>query len=184
MSNQKDKIIAERAGFFGIGLHQPLHDANVGSVLRLCGVFNSALLATSGRRYHRHRTDTGKEYRSTPFLQVDDLLSVIPYGCVPVGVDIIPGATPLPEYEHRDRAFYIFGPEDGTLGDSILDHCPDKIYIPSQYCLNLATTVGVICYSRMEQFYKNGSLRTFTLENTTNENTLEMSTPGMLVEEN
>lgn len=58
-------------------------------------------------------------------------------------------ATSILEYEHPKQAFYIFGPEDGTLGKNTLNWCRDKIYIPTKQCMNLAATVHVVLYDRM-----------------------------------
>ena len=73
----------------------------------------------------------------------------IPYDCIPVAVDLIDGAQSLPAYIHPQRAFYIFGAEDATLGARILSWCRDIIYIPTKGCLNLAACVNVVLYDRM-----------------------------------
>jgi tRNA(Leu) C34 or U34 (ribose-2'-O)-methylase TrmL len=56
---------------------------------------------------------------------------------------------PLPGYKHPERALYIFGPEDGTLGHDVLDWCRDVVYVPTNGCMNLAATVNVVLYDRM-----------------------------------
>jgi tRNA(Leu) C34 or U34 (ribose-2'-O)-methylase TrmL len=90
-----------------------------------------------------------KQYRHRPLLRVENLKDVIPYDCVPVAVDLIEGAIPLPEYEHPERAFYIFGAEDATLGERVTSWCRDTIYIPTDGCMNLAATVNVVLYDRL-----------------------------------
>jgi len=70
-------------------------------------------------------------------------------GCVPVAVELVEGAKPLTEYKHPARAFYIFGPEDGTLKKKITDFCDDVVYIPTEGCMNLAATVNVVLYDRL-----------------------------------
>jgi tRNA(Leu) C34 or U34 (ribose-2'-O)-methylase TrmL len=60
-------------------------------------------------------------------------------------------AKKLETYTHPERAFYIFGPEDGSLKDDILSRCKDKIYISTKFCLNLAMAVGTILYDRQRQ---------------------------------
>lgn len=140
----------ERArGYAAIGLHLPKSAANVGSALRAAGCYGAAMLAVSGQRYRRAATDTQASYRHMPLIQTDDLHSVIPYDCVPVAVDLIAGARPLHQYNHPERAFYIFGPEDGTLGKPITSWCRDVVYIPTRYCMNLAATVNVVLYDRL-----------------------------------
>lgn len=134
----------------GIGLHYPKNHLNVGSTLRAAFVFNADLVAISGQRYHRASTDTMKAYRHVPLIHVENILDAIPFDCVPVAVDILPRATMLPKYVHPKRAFYIFGPEDGTLGKNVVDRCRDVITVPTnqELCLNLAATVNVVLYDR------------------------------------
>lgn len=142
-------------GYSSIGLYQPKDHKNVGSVLRACSVFDVSLLVTSGRRYQKHSTDTTSGYRHMPFQQgVSDLRDYIPYDAVPVAVDIIPGAINLFEYKHPERAFYVFGPEDGTLGSSVTDWCRDVVYVPTHYCMNLAASVNVLLYDRAAKNFR------------------------------
>jgi tRNA(Leu) C34 or U34 (ribose-2'-O)-methylase TrmL len=107
-------------GFACIGLCNPKTVANVGSALRAAAVFGAAMVAVSGIRYRRAGTDTPAAYRHLPLLQCDDLHDVIPYDCVPVAVDLIQGAKSLVDYVHPERAFYVFGAEDATLGVRVL----------------------------------------------------------------
>lgn len=136
-------------GYAAIGLDNPKDSYNIGSALRACGVYGAAFLAASGKRIGSGLTDTMKHYRHLPYFRVDDLQSIIPYDCVPIAVDILPGAIPLPEYKHPERAFYIFGAEDATLGERVTSWCRDTVYIPTDGCMNLAATVNVILYDRM-----------------------------------
>lgn len=136
-------------GYSCIGLDNPKFLVNVGSSLRAAFVYDVALVAISGRRYRKMSSDTVKAYRHLPLLQVDDLKTVIPYDCIPVAVDLIGGAIPLPEYKHPERAFYVFGAEDATLGNRILSWCKDVVYVPTNTCMNLAATVNVVLYDRL-----------------------------------
>lgn len=136
-------------GYCGIGLEHPKNSINVGSVLRAAGVYGAQFVATTGRRYRAALTDTMKHHRYLPLLQPGDLRDVIPFDCVPVAVDLLPGAIALPNYKHPERAFYIFGPEDGTLGAKITSWCRDVVYVPTHGCMNLAATVNVVLYDRL-----------------------------------
>lgn len=135
-------------GYAAIGLHRPKDPLNIGEALRAAGCYGAAMLAASGTRYHRSKTDTQAAHRHMPLLQCDDLKLMLPFDCVPVAVDLIPGAQDLTDYKHPQRAFYVFGPEDGTLGDEVLSWCKDVIYVPTRYCMNLAATVNVVLYDR------------------------------------
>lgn len=136
-------------GFSAIGLHRPKNSINVGSVLRAAMCYDSALVVVSGHRYGRSAADTTKAFRHIPLVQTDNLCDSIPFDCVPVAVDMVDDARALQGYTHPERAFYVFGPEDGTLGREVLSWCRDVIYIPTRYCMNLAATVNVVLYDRM-----------------------------------
>ena len=136
-------------GYCGIGLDNPKSNINVGSVIRAAGVYGAAFVAASGGRWSSDKTDTMKHYRHLPLMRPNDLFDLLPYDCVPVAVDLIDDAIPLPDYKHPERAFYIFGAEDATLGHRVLSRCRDVIYIPTNGCMNLAATVNVVLYDRL-----------------------------------
>lgn len=135
-------------GFAAIGLHNPKTPANVGSVLRAAGCYDAAMVAMSGDRFKKAATDTMSAWRHLPLIETPDLRLVVPFDCAPVAIDLVEGARPLTTYTHPARAFYIFGPEDGTLGKSVLSWCRDVVYVPAG-CMNLAAAVNVVLYDRM-----------------------------------
>ena len=57
--------------------------------------------------------------------------------------------TPLIHFQHPEQAYYIFGPEDGSLSQTILDASDHVVYIPTIGCMNLAATVNVVLYDRL-----------------------------------
>jgi tRNA(Leu) C34 or U34 (ribose-2'-O)-methylase TrmL len=139
-------------GYSAVGLFNPKDSKNVGSALRAAGCYDAAMVAVSGvrpGRYLKHiQTDTQRAYRHLPLIACDDLRELVPVDCIPVAVDIVPGARSLFGYTHPERAFYVFGPEDGTLGDEVLSWCQQKVFVPTTHCMNLAATVNVILYDR------------------------------------
>jgi tRNA(Leu) C34 or U34 (ribose-2'-O)-methylase TrmL len=141
-------------GYCGIGLDNPKNAINVGSTLRAAGIYGAAFVATTGKRYKKASTDTMKHYRHLPLWTPKDLKDLVAYDCVPVAVDLIEGAIPLPEYKHPERAFYIFGAEDNTLGERITGWCRDIVYVPTQGSMNLAAAVNVVLYDRFAKSYK------------------------------
>jgi len=140
-------------GYSIIALDNPKTPANVGSAMRAVGIYGSSALIYSGRRFSPGKTDTMKHYRHIPLIRSDNLHDDVPFDCVPVAVELIDGAIPLPEYRHPERAFYVFGAEDATLGKRVLSWCRDVVYIPTNGCMNLAATVNVILYDRMMKRY-------------------------------
>lgn len=135
--------------YSAIGLFNPKTPANVGSVLRAANCYGAAMVVISGQRIVRAATDTPCAYRNLPVLRVADLKTAIPFDCVPVAIELIDGARSLVDYVHPKRAYYVFGPEDGTLGRNVTSWCRDIIYIPTNGCMNLAATVNVVLYDRL-----------------------------------
>lgn len=143
-------------GFTAIGLIRPKHPDNVGHIMRAAYVYNAALVAVQGERTPvTSYIDTPKAYRHLPVLRGDSLKDLIPYDAVPVAVDLVDGAVDLPAYQHPQRAFYIFGPEDGTLGADVLAYCRDRVMVPTRGCMNLAATVNVVLYDRLAKDHRN-----------------------------
>jgi tRNA(Leu) C34 or U34 (ribose-2'-O)-methylase TrmL len=137
-------------GFSAIGLVRPKDVANVGAVLRAAFCYDAALVAIQGDRTPiRSHVDTPKSWRHLPVLRGDDLRAFVPFDAQPVAVDLVEGAVELPAFQHPQRAFYVFGPEDGTLGKAVLDWCPHRVMVPTRMCMNLAATVNVILYDRL-----------------------------------
>lgn len=138
-------------GYSIIALDNPKSNINVGSALRACQIYESKMLVVSGTRYHHASTDTMKAHKHLPLIQVENILEAIPFDCVPVAIDLIKGAQSLVDYKHPERAFYIFGAEDATLGKHITDKCRDIVMIPTKSSMNLAATVNVVLYDRMSK---------------------------------
>lgn len=139
-------------GYFAVGLCLPRDPKNVASALRACGAFEAAFLAYSGKRYEKHAADTQKAYRHMPLMRAGDnpgdILDMLPYDCVPVAVEVDDRAQMLHHYRHPERAFYVFGPEDGSIPEDVTMRCRDVVRIPSRFCLNLAAAVNVVLYDR------------------------------------
>lgn len=141
-------------GYYGVGLLNPKTEANVGGVMRACGNYGAAFMAVQGKRFKNCRTDTMKAWRHLPVHEVENLRAAIPFGCVPVAVELVASARSLVGYTHPERAFYVFGPEDSTLGKEVLGWCRDVIYIPTNCCMNLAACVNVVLYDRLAKAEK------------------------------
>lgn len=137
-------------GYASIGLVRPKDTKNVGAVLRAAFCYGAAMVAIQGDRTPvKSSQDTPQAWRHIPVLRGDDLRALIPYDAVPVAVDLVDDAIQLPAFQHPQRAFYVFGPEDGTLGTETLSWCRHRVMVPTRFCMNLAATVNVILYDRL-----------------------------------
>jgi tRNA(Leu) C34 or U34 (ribose-2'-O)-methylase TrmL len=138
--------------FAYIGLINPKSPENVGMVMRAAGCYAANKVFYTGERFDRARkffTDTKNAHEKIPLQQVGDLLTSVPAGAKIIAVELIEGATPLIHFEHPPQAYYIFGPEDGSLSQTILNVCDHVVYIPTIGCMNLAATVNVVLYDRL-----------------------------------
>lgn len=138
-------------GFFAVGLDNPKTAINIGGVLRASDCYGASMVAVSGARAIRSSADTSKAYRRIPLLRVDDLRTVIPFDCVPVAIELVPDSRSLVDFTHPERAFYVFGAEDGTLGQRVLSWCVHRVMVPTRTCMNLAACVNVVLYDRMSK---------------------------------
>lgn len=132
-----------------IGLSNPKNSFNVGSVLRASKAFDVSLLVITGRGYKKASTDTSDSTATVPLIHTDDLFDTVPYNCIPVAVEYTDESTCLTDFLHPENAFYIFGPEDGSIPQRILDKCKYTVKIPTNICLNLATSVSILLYDRV-----------------------------------
>lgn len=139
-----------KRGYAAIALCRPKTESNVGSVLRAAHCYGASLVVSEGQRFRASTpTNTPKAHRHIPFIRVDDIWDVIPYDCIPVVVELEEGATPIQDFEHPERAFYILGPEDGSVPKSISQRCKHRVFIPTRDCMNLAATASFILFDRM-----------------------------------
>lgn len=138
-------------GFASIGLHNPKTPENVGGVIRAAQAYGAASVAISGQRidgrHIAHVTNTARGDKHIPIYR-GELRDLIPYGAVPVAVELVDDAESLFTFQHPRSAFYIFGPEDSGLGQSIREWCKHTVMIPTSICLNLASCVGTVLYDR------------------------------------
>lgn len=135
-----------------IGLTNPKSPANVGAVMRAAGCFGVDSVLYTGQRYPRaarFNTDTKDVAQAIPLKGVACLVDSAAEGMAIVCVELAEGATPLPDFTHPDNALYIFGPEDGTLSQEVIDRADAVVYIPTCGCMNLAATVNVVLYDRL-----------------------------------
>lgn len=149
----KTEPMRRKARFASIGLHNPKTPENIGGVMRAADAFGAASVAISGHRidgrHIDHATNTTNAHKKLPVYR-GDLAGLIPFGAVPVAVELTDDAVPLFDFKHPKRAFYIFGPEDGSVPGHVRDWCRYVVQIPGlSSCLNLAATVNVVLYDRL-----------------------------------
>jgi tRNA(Leu) C34 or U34 (ribose-2'-O)-methylase TrmL len=137
-----------------IALTDPKSPTNVGGVMRAAGCYQADQVLYNGVRYAKaakFNTDTKRISDKIPLSYTEDFFLVkeedsdIKIICV----DLVEGAIPLPDFIHPEKARYIFGPEDGTISQEIIDKADSVVYVPTVGCMNLAASVNVLLYDRL-----------------------------------
>ncbi|WP_086983425.1 RNA methyltransferase [Vibrio aphrogenes] len=135
-----------------IGLTNPKSPSNVGAVMRAAGCYRADAVRYTGVRYEKaakFHTDTKSAARHIPLEGVDDMLQALEPDTQIVCVELAEGAIPLPDFQHPEKALYVFGPEDGSIDQGVVSHADAVVYVPTVGCMNLAATVNVLLYDRL-----------------------------------
>lgn len=135
-----------------IGLCDPKSPTNMGAVMRAAGCYQASEIRYSGTRHDRaakFQTDTKNMLQKIPLKPLQNLVEDLPAKMKVVCVELAEGATPLPEFMHPSQAIYIFGPEDSSIPQEIINQADHVVYIPTIGCMNLAATVNVVLYDRL-----------------------------------
>lgn len=143
-----------------IGLINPKSPENVSSVMRSAGNFGVAHVFYTGSRYPRAvrlNPDIPRMSRKVsediPLSGVECLIDNVPSDMKIVCVEFAENAIPLPTYQHPENAFYIFGPEDNSIPQDVINRADDVVYVPTNGCMNLSATVNVLLYDRLAKLF-------------------------------
>ena len=146
-----------------IGLTNPKSPSNVGAVMRAAGCYCVDQVLYTGQRYAKaaqyqgakHNTDTKNAHEKIPlkaaesFDNITALRAALSEHCQLICVDLVENAIPLPHFQHPEQAVYIFGPEDGTISQEVINNADAVVYVPTVGCMNLAASVNVLLYDRL-----------------------------------
>jgi tRNA(Leu) C34 or U34 (ribose-2'-O)-methylase TrmL len=136
-----------------LAIINPKSPENMGSILRAAGCYQAQSIRYTGERYARAKafqTDTKNVHLDIKVSHVDEIIcKTTDKNLTKVAVELVEGAIPLPNFIHPENCLYIFGPEDGSIEQGIVDQCEHVVYIPTIGCMNLAATVNVLLYDRL-----------------------------------
>ena len=135
-----------------LGLVNPKSASNVASILRACSGFGASSVFYSGNRFgyaKQFNADTQNMRYKIPTVGVDDLVSIKPKGAKMVVIELVENAIALPEFSHPDNAFYVFGPEDGSVPETLISAADSVVYIPCEHNLNLGAAANIVLYDRV-----------------------------------
>lgn len=160
-----------------IGLHNPKSPTNVGAVMRAAGCYNATQVRYTGTRYNRaakFQTDTQNSQERIELVEMETLTTNLEQDIEIVCVELVVGAVALPHFKHPEKAIYLFGPEDGSLPQEVVDQAHHVVYIPTHGCMNLAATVNVVMYDRLAKTLGSIDDRKQIIANRDNKNRLKV----------
>lgn len=139
-------------GYFGVAVYHPKNEINIGSLWRTAQLLGADFLATIGRRYKQQASDTMKSTRHLPLFHHADFEAFklgLPADCLLVGVELVPSAPLLADFEHPERAVYLLGAEDTGLPAEVMRRCHRMVRLPGERSLNLAVAGSIVVYDRV-----------------------------------
>lgn len=164
-----------------LGLVNPKSPDNVGSVLRAAANYGVDKVFYTGHRYPRAIERKARSVDMSRKISKDVLISqtqcltdVVSENMKIVCVEFALNATPLPKYEHPENALYIFGPEDGSIEQTIIDQADAVVYVPTVGCMNLSASVNVLLYDRLVKLANYNASNTLIRENRDTNNRLKV----------
>ena len=122
--------------------------------MRAAGCYQAEQVLYTGERFDKatkYQTDTKNRLETTPLKRVDNFLDELSSDTKLVCFELVEGAMPLTEFTHPEKALYVFGPEDGSLNQAIIDSADHIVYVPTVGCMNLAASVNVVLYDRQSK---------------------------------
>ena len=139
-------------GYFGVGIYQPKHSVNIGTLWRTAFSLGAAFIFSIGNRLKYQASDVPKTYRHVPLFRyksIDEFINQgIPYNCQLVGIEMHKESRSLKNFVHPERAIYILGAEDSGLHIDIIKHCTNIIQLPGKTCLNVAVAGSIVLMDR------------------------------------
>lgn len=163
----------QERGFACVALDRPTDPVNVGHALRAAFCFDARMVIiggdTAGIRLPKLHTDPMRSYRHIPVVRSKALADAVPEGSSIVCVELCDDAETLMDFNHPERACYVFGPENGSISNAILNRSTHKVMIPTMASLNLGMIVNIVLYDRLAKSWPKIQTRLERFEKTESE---------------
>ena len=145
-------MITKDLGYFEIGIFQPKHWENVGTLWRTAWQLGAAGIFTIGPKPKRQITDVLRVDKRVPLRYYEDFdafLAARPQGAQLIGIEM--GGEPLKTFTHPIRAVYLLGSEVNGLPAEVTAKCEHVLEIESvNYpSYNVSVSGALVMYHRL-----------------------------------
>ena len=150
-------MITEDLGYFEIGIFQPKHWENVGTLWCTAWQLGAAGIFTIGDKPLRQTTDVLRVDKRIPlrcYEDFDAFLAARPQGAQLIGIEM--GGEALSTFTHPVRAVYLLGSEVNGLPKEVISKCEHVLEIESvNYpSYNVAVSGALVMYHRLISYKK------------------------------
>jgi len=150
-------LITKGLGYFEIGIFQPKHWENVGTLWRTAWQLGAAGIFTIGAKPKRQITDVLRVDKRIPlrcYEDFDAFLAARPQGAQLIGIEM--GGEPLSTFTHPVRAVYLLGSEVNGIPKEVTARCEHVLEIESvNYpSFNVAVSGALVMYHRLTHALK------------------------------
>ncbi len=148
-------ILDERRQPLQIAIENIERDFNMGTIVRSANAFNVSTVHIIGRKQWNKRGAmvTDKYMNITYHQSVDDFVAAV--GDLPIiGVDNIPGSSPLSSVALPLDCVLVFGSESSGISNTMITACQQLVAIEqfgSTRSINVGVAAGVVMYEWLRQ---------------------------------
>lgn len=135
--------------YFGIGIYQPKHKENVGTLWRAAYLFKASFIFVIGGNVTKQASDTQKTYKQIPLFQFNSIKEFRPYDCELICVE--QNGKPLETYKHitnRPCAYLLGSEANGIPKDILSSHEVISIETKRPQSMNVAMAGSIVMYDR------------------------------------
>lgn len=138
-------------GYFGIGIMNGKTPENLGVLWRSAQNLGASFIFTIGNRYAKQACDTHKAEGAIPYFHYktfSDFYAHLPKGAMLIGVEKVPQAQALEQFDHPRRCVYLLGAEDHGLTNEAIQHSHRLVQFTSEKSLNVSVAGSIVMYDR------------------------------------